>query len=124
MTAEVHASANATDDDREGRPPVWFSLTAAGVVGFAFFLMEMVWYRMLGPILGGTVFTFGLVLAIALFGIGLGGLFYAAFCSCRPATLEAFALVCLLEALLVAMPSALGARVSTFSSWLVPLGSR
>src|SRR5258706_11423613 len=44
--AEVHASANATDDDGARRPPMWFSLAAAGVVGFAFFLMEMVWYRM------------------------------------------------------------------------------
>ena len=39
---------------------------AAGVVGFAFFLMELVWYRMLGPILGGTTYTFGLLLAVVL----------------------------------------------------------
>jgi spermidine synthase len=52
------------------RPPSWFTLLAAGISGFAFFLMELVWYRMLGPILGGTVFTFGLILAVALLGIG------------------------------------------------------
>ena len=50
--------------------------TAAAIVGFAFFLMELVWYRMLGPILGGTVYTFGLVLAMALAGIALGALAY------------------------------------------------
>src|SRR5438445_11576066 len=50
-----------------------FLLLASGTVGFAFFLMELVWYRMLGPLLGGSVFTFGLVPAVALAGIGLGG---------------------------------------------------
>jgi len=39
--------------------------------------MELVWYRLLAPLLGGSVFTFGLVLAVALVGIGLGGLLYA-----------------------------------------------
>src|SRR5688572_2740621 len=34
-----------------------FVLAASAAVGFAFFLMELVWYRMLGPLLGGTVFT-------------------------------------------------------------------
>ena len=52
-------------------------LAAAAGVGFAFFLMEMVWYRMLGPLLGGSVFTFGLILAVALAGIGIGGLIYS-----------------------------------------------
>src|SRR5262249_35309817 len=41
---------------------------AAFIVGFCFLLMELVWYRMLGPLLGGTTFTFGLILAAALFG--------------------------------------------------------
>ena len=40
------------------------------VVGFAFLLMELVWYRMLGPLLGGSSYTFGLILAVALVGIG------------------------------------------------------
>ena len=31
-----------------------FVLTAAAVVGFAFFLMELVWYRLLAPLLGGS----------------------------------------------------------------------
>jgi len=42
---------------------------AAAVVGLVFFLMEIVWYRLLGPILGGSTFTFGLILALALLGI-------------------------------------------------------
>src|SRR5205085_367212 len=47
-----------------------FLLIAAGAVGFAFLLMEMVWYRMLAPLFGGSTFAFGLILAIALLGIG------------------------------------------------------
>src|ERR1700682_4786725 len=59
-----------------GAPPVApaaFVLTAAAAVGFVFFLMELVWYRMLGPLLGGSTFSFGLLPAVALLGIGLGG---------------------------------------------------
>src|SRR5204862_4118680 len=96
-------SAPANDPSETIAPaPEWFSLAAAGIVGFAFFLMEMVWYRMLGPILGGTVFTFGLILAVALLGIGLGGACYASFGKSRRATLLGFAATCLFEALLMA----------------------
>ncbi len=68
-------------------------------MGFAFFLMELVWYRLLAPLLGGSVFTFGLVLAVALLGIGLGGLVYAFVAADRQATLSSFATSCLLEAI-------------------------
>jgi hypothetical protein len=53
--------------------PAWLLYAVAALVGFAFLLMEIVWYRMLGPILGGTTFTFGIILAVALAGIGVGG---------------------------------------------------
>ena len=75
-----------------------FLVIASATVGFAFFLMELVWYRLLGPLLGGSVFTFGLVLAVALAGIGLGGLLYSLIGSDRPASLAGFAVCCLLEA--------------------------
>ncbi|MET0595445.1 MAG: spermidine synthase, partial [Polyangiaceae bacterium] len=97
------------------RPPSWFTLLAAGISGFAFFLMELVWYRMLGPILGGTVFTFGLILAVALLGIGIGAALYAAFGRDRRATLTAFAATCLLEALFLAIPYALGDRIAVLA---------
>ena len=81
---------------------------AAGIVGFAFFLMEMVWYRMLGPILGGTTFTFGLILTVALLGIGLGGAAYSLlFRRLRP-TVCGFAVSCGLEAAAIAVAFALG----------------
>jgi spermidine synthase len=84
--------------------------------------MELIWYRMLGPILGGTVFTFGLILAVALLGIGLGGALYSAFGRSRRATLTAFASTCLLEAMFLAIPYALGDRVAVLTLLLRPLG--
>ena len=103
--------------------PGWMVLIAATIVGFAFFLMEIVWYRMLGPLLGGTVFTFGLILAVALLGIGLGGAFYSLNRSSRPVTLRGFAYTCLLEAACIAIPFALGDRIAVLAALLRPLGS-
>lgn len=103
--------------------PPRFTLTAAALVGFAFLLMELVWYRMLGPILGGSSYTFGLILAVALLGIGAGGIAYALFGGNRPATLTGFALTCGLEALAMAIPFALGDRIAIWAAMLRPLGS-
>ena len=95
--------------------PGWV-YAAAAMVGFAFFLMELVWYRMLGPILAGTTYTFGLILAVALLGIGIGGAFYAPiFCFARP-SVRMFALSCGLEAALVALPFALGDRLAMLAA--------
>ncbi|HEY6179780.1 MAG TPA: fused MFS/spermidine synthase, partial [Kofleriaceae bacterium] len=107
------AAAGDAAGPRVPRPLV---LVASGLVGFTFFLMEMTWYRMLGPILGGTVFTFGLILAVALLGIGLGGLGYALRSAARPATVLGLALTCLLEAIGLALPYALGDRVAFAAS--------
>ena len=70
--ASPEAAFPAAGADR--RAPRRFVLAACAIVGFAFFLLELVWYRMLSPLLGGSVFTFGLILATALLGIALGGL--------------------------------------------------
>ncbi len=85
---------------------------ASCVVGFAFFLMELVFYRMLGPLLGGSVYTFGLVLAVALLGIGIGGVLYAIAWARNTPSLSAFAITCLLEALGLAFPYGLGDRIA------------
>jgi predicted membrane-bound spermidine synthase len=114
--AESPAAPSAEATPATALPPRRFVLGAAALVGFAFFLMEMVWYRMLGPLLGGSTFTFGLILVVALAGIGLGGAAYAAWGQQRPATLLGFALTCLLEALLLAVPLALGDRVAVLAS--------
>ena len=91
--------------------PPRFVYAAAAIVGFVFFLMELVWYRLLTPILGGTTYTFGLILAAALAGIGSGSLFWAAVRR-RRATVGAFAVSCAIEALLLAVPFALGDRLA------------
>ncbi len=99
-----------------------FVVAAAGIVGFCFFVMEIVWYRMLGPLLGGTVFTFGLILAVALFGIGLGGALYGSLRQDREPSLVAFSLTSLLEASFIGIPLALGDRIATFALGLRSLG--
>jgi spermidine synthase len=114
-------AANASSDaDTAMSPGVrWFPPFAAGMVGIAFMLMELVWYRMLAPLLGGSSYTFGLILALALAGIGLGGLLYAR--TKRPATMSLFALTCALEALALAVPFALGDRLAILALLLRPL---
>ncbi|HYG65154.1 MAG TPA: fused MFS/spermidine synthase, partial [Thermoanaerobaculia bacterium] len=87
----------------------------------AFLLMELVWYRMLAPLLGGSSYTFGLILAVALLGIGAGGLLYGAGPLKRRPTLLAFAVTCALEALFLALPFALGDRVAVLAALLRPL---
>ncbi len=99
----------------------WFPPVAAATVGFAFMLMELVWYRMLSPLLGGSSYTFGLILAIALVGIGFGGWIYAQ--TTWRATLTLFATTCLLEALVIAVPYAIGDRVALFTALIRPLAS-
>ncbi|MEP6995079.1 MAG: fused MFS/spermidine synthase, partial [Acidobacteriota bacterium] len=73
----AHGASNAPPRPEASAPaPRRFVLAAACVVGFAFTLMELVWYRMLAPLLGGSTYTFGLILAVALAGIGLGAALY------------------------------------------------
>src|SRR4029077_15618539 len=67
-------------------------------------------------------YTFGLILAVALVGIGIGGLLYARLHD-RPATLGAFALTCTLEAAFIALPYALGDRLAVLAILLRPLGA-
>src|SRR5205085_5446379 len=98
-------------------------LVAAFVVGFAFLLMELVWYRMLAPLLGGSTFTFGLILAVALFGIGSGGAAYAFWGGQKRATGNGFALTCSLEAAALALPYILDDRLAIDQIYLRGLGT-
>ncbi|MBK8258255.1 MAG: fused MFS/spermidine synthase [Polyangiaceae bacterium] len=101
--------------------PPRFVLASAAVVGFAFLLMELVFYRMLGPILGGSSYTFGLILVFALLGVGLGGAVYPWIMRNRSPSLRAFALTCLLEAFFLLLPFALGDRIALLALTLRPL---
>lgn len=114
------SAAEAAGETAEARGGAFVPL-AAGVVGFAFLLMELVWYRMLAPLLGGSSYTFGLILAVALLGIGLGGLLYGAGPRQLRPTLAGFALTCSLEAVALAFPFALGDRLAVLAVFLRPL---
>ncbi len=113
-------STEPSDDPADPQPlPLrWLVLPAAGIVGFAFLLMELVWYRMLAPILGGSSYTFGLILAVALAGIALGGFVYASGSQQRRPTLVLFAGTCALEALCLILPFALGDRIAILALFL------
>ena len=112
--------------DREGRRSGSVRLlifATAAVAGMAFLLMELVWYRMLAPLLGGTTYTFGLILAVALLGIGLGGTGYALWGRKRTPALAGLALTCILEALCVAIPFALGDQLAVLAGGLREWGT-
>ncbi len=101
--------------------PAGFVYVAACVVGAAFLAMELVWYRALAPILGGSTYTFGLILAVALAGIGGGGWLYSLRRE-RPDVML-FAVTCGLEAALIGIPFALGDRLAVFAALLEPVGN-
>jgi len=96
----------------------WFPPFASALAGLIFMLMELTWYRMLAPILGGSSYTFGLILAVALVGIGIGGGVYAR--TKVPATFRAFAITCGLEAFFIGIPFALGDRLAITTALLRP----
>lgn len=101
-------------------PMVLFS---AALVGFVFFLMELVWYRMLAPVLGGSIYTFGLILATALAGIGLGGALHPVLFKDREPNAWHLAVTCLLEGLAIMVPFAVGDLVPVVATQLRSLSS-
>ncbi len=108
--------------DKKSRLPAQFVLVFAGLSGFVFFWLELAWYRLLGPLLGGTVYTFGVILAVVLLGIGLGGLLYPLFFRKTEPTPRSLALTAALEALLVALPYAFGDRLGLLTMAMRPVG--
>ena len=117
------SAAVETAEEKKAAAPARLVLIASALVGFAFLLMELVWYRMLSPLLGGSTFTFGLILAVALLGIGLGGALYALTGARAGGTLTAFAWTCALEALALAAPYALGDRLAVLAAHLRSLSA-
>src|SRR5262249_4952249 len=117
--AEMPLEAQAAPRAREGTRN--FVLFAAAATGFSFTLMEIVWYRMLAPLLGGSTYTLGLIPAIAVLVMGLGSL--ARSSRREPGTLAGFAVTCATEALVLAVPYALGDSVAITAALLRPLGA-
>ncbi|HEX3583687.1 MAG TPA: spermidine synthase [Thermoanaerobaculia bacterium] len=116
---EIAAGEDGDVSDPVVAPRLVFG--GAAIVGFAFLLMELVWYRILTPLLGGTTFTFGLILAAALAGIGLGSFFYSVGRPRRPDA-AAFALTCAAEGLLIALPFAIGDHMAVLALLLRDVG--
>ena len=131
ISREEAADETETTEDKEAttspaaagssRGAAWFPPAAAFISGAVFMLMELVWYRMLAPILGGSSYTFGLILAVALAGIGLGGTLYSR--TRRVPTVTLFAVTCAVEALVIAIPFALGDRIAVLALLLRPLAT-
>ncbi len=100
-----------------------FILATALVAGFAFMLMELVWYRVLTPLLGGSTYSFGAILSVILAGIGLGGYLFAGTAHGRDLRVCHLAGTCALEALFIMVPFALGDRIAVFAAVLSSLAA-
>jgi predicted membrane-bound spermidine synthase len=94
------------------KAPASFVLAAAFMSGFTFFVAELVWYRVSTPLLGGSVYGFGLVLCVVLAGMGIGGLLYSLILKKAEPSIAGFTLVSALQALAVLLPFALGDRIA------------
>ena len=88
--------------------PARFVSLAAFASGFVFFLIELVWFRMSIPLFGGSVFNFGIILAVALAGIGAGSLLYSYVLRHLRPSLLGFSVVSSLFAFAIILPFALG----------------
>lgn len=104
-------------------PPPWI-LGAAALSGFVFFLMELVWYRMLAPLLGGSSYSFGMILAVALTGIGIGSALYHRWAHRNLPTPLAFGVTAVAEAVCLALPLAIGDDFAVWAANLRPWGEQ
>ncbi len=117
--------STTTETPSPAKAPPRFIYLAAGITGCTFFLSELVWFRMLAPLLGSSVYGFGLILALALVGIGSGGLLYRVGWASRAGSvsLAALAQVTAWQALLLVIPWALGDRIAILAIDLSQLRS-
>ncbi|WP_395753661.1 spermidine synthase [Prosthecobacter sp.] len=113
---EPRQTVTATDLENEdsvaAKAPAAFVLAAAFMSGFTFFVAELVWYRVSTPLLGGSVYGFGLVLCVVLAGMGIGGLLYALILKKAEPSTAGFTIVSALQALAILLPFALGDRIA------------
>lgn len=56
-------------------PPAWGVYLAIGLSGLGALGAEVIWTRLLSLLIGGTVYTFSIILAVFLIGLGLGSSF-------------------------------------------------
>jgi spermidine synthase len=60
------------EEDRQRAPGTWWVYLAIGLSGMAALGAEVIWTRLLSLLLGATVYTFSLILAVFLVGLGIG----------------------------------------------------
>ena len=66
---ETAGGINATVDSREGKIGVYVAIGLSGLCALG---AEVVWTRLLSLMLGATVYTFSIILAVFLAGLGIG----------------------------------------------------
>ncbi len=109
---EIQKETETEAESVAAKAPTSFVLAAAFMSGFTFFVVELIWYRISTPLLGGSVYGFGLVLCVVLAGMGLGGLLYSLILKKAEPSIAGFTLVSALQALAVLVPFALGDRIA------------
>ena len=79
MAARTSVHATRAEAASQNRPserglqlPAWTVYLAIALSGFAALGAEVIWTRLLSLLLGGTVYTFSIILAIFLVGLGIG----------------------------------------------------
>jgi spermidine synthase len=65
-------TATATTTKKPPAPHAWTIYVAIGLSGLGALGAEVVWTRLLSLMIGGTVYTFSIILAVFLIGLGIG----------------------------------------------------
>ena len=96
----------------------WLLYAVAFASGFIFFALELLWFRSSIPLLGGSVYNFGLILALALMGMSMGGLIYSVILKYAKPSYALLGIVSVLFALAVAIPYVWGDGYARFCNVL------
>ncbi len=67
-----HYAPNSGPDRAEGAPDSWSVYVAIALSGLCALGAEVIWTRLLSLMLGPTVYTFSIILAVFLVGLGIG----------------------------------------------------
>lgn len=114
----VRASAQAVEAIEPGAPGSGFMLIAIGLSGLCALAAEVVWARVLSLFLGATVYTFSIILAVFLIGLGIGS--SAGSLLARSAARPRFLLACCQLAQVAALAWAAHAIAVSLPSWPNP----
>ncbi|GEM_PF-951153 len=104
-TVAMHQAAQEpTSNHHEKNDAAWLLYSLAFFSGFSFFVMELLWFRSSVPLLGGSVYNFGLILVVALIGMSMGGLLYSLIIKYLKPSYALLAFVSALFAMAIAIP--------------------